>query len=255
MSITFNDKTSVSIVLVLQICMMIYLSIAATIFSHKDNANKKGFVYNFLKNVTFWKIVTLAMTIMLSFAIQLGLIDYKNPQNIVRFEGISICLAFAFWILLFLTRNKLNLKEGTKQRLTEGVIGFSTFIGTMFLLHRGMGMQGSTITTNLFYGFSVLFIIYNFLMFIATQSDDMKPEGRKEWLKTNSLNFMTLFILITIFVMYFKRSSYSSSNNSNVLLEPNNNNSSGNSASGNSASGNSASGNSSSGNNNNKRND
>ena len=128
MSITFNDKTSVSIVLVLQICMMIYLSIAATIFSHKDNANKKGFVYNFLKNVTFWKIVTLAMTIMLSFAIQLGLIDYKNPQNIVRFEGISICLAFAFWIILFLTRNKLNLKEGTKQRLTEGVIGFLSLI-------------------------------------------------------------------------------------------------------------------------------
>jgi hypothetical protein len=219
MSITFNDKTSVSIVLVLQICMMIYLSIAATIFSHEDNSNKKGFIYNFLKNVTFWKVVTLSMTIILSFAIQLGLIDYKNPQNIVRFEGISICLAFAFWILLFLTRNKLNLKEGTKQRLTEGVIGFSTFIGMIFLLHRGMGMQGSIITKNLFYGFSVLFIIYNFLMFIATQSDDMKPEGRKEWLKTNSLNFMMLFILISIFVMYFKSSSYNTTN-----LELNNNN-------------------------------
>ena len=219
MSVTIQDKTIISLLLVAQVFMIIYLIISSSMFSDPKNDSNKSTIIKILKTVTFWKLVLLIFTFILTILIQTGLIDYTDPQNIMRFEGISICLAFMFWIFIFFFNRSMNVSKLTKRRLTEGIIGFSTLVGSTFLMHRGFGVSGDKMITNIFYIFCVLFILYSLLMYIATHSKELKPDGKKQWLKVNSLNALCVFILTIFFTIFTNRMSSDgrTTNNSNVF--------------------------------------
>ena len=52
-------------------------------------------------------------------------------------------------------------------------------------------------------------------MYIATHSKELKPEGKKQWLKVNSINIIVLSIFAILFIAVFHKNTPKSLDSSN----------------------------------------
>ena len=184
--------------------IVIYLSIAANVFTRTANdniQNNKGLI-RFLKSVTFWKLMFFVMLFLTS------LLNIYNPLILRRFEE-SISLKIIFAIIVFgsasINQFSNQMPEGTlKKRILEFmwiVIAGAGFV-LLYCFLDWYDYTQKQILEKMFLLGVVTFLLYNILMLILTSSSELKPKWQKIWLRQNTIEFLILCAFVLVFYIH-----------------------------------------------------